>query len=177
MEVLALDPGNLRSALVALRGPHVLFTRHEENAALKDWLTCQHREGATAGRVLVIEQVASMGMAVGEEVFETVFWSGRFAEAWAGEFARVPRREVKLALCHHQRATDSNIRTALLDIYGPGKDLAVGTKKNPGPLFGFRADLWAALALGLTYQTLKGIDVTSGRHQIREEAARARTRG
>ena len=28
----------------------------------------------------VIEQIESMGMAVGAEVFETVFWSGRFAQ-------------------------------------------------------------------------------------------------
>ena len=39
-----------------------------------------------------------------------------------------------------------NIRQALIDRFGPQ-----GSKKNPGPTFGFGGDTWAALAVGATY--------------------------
>ena len=50
------------------------------------WFAKQPNEGVLAmlagyrsgSDVLVIERIASYGMAVGAEVFETVYWSGRF---------------------------------------------------------------------------------------------------
>jgi hypothetical protein len=99
----------------------------------------------------VIEQVASYGMPVGSEVFETVYWSGRFAEAYgAGRVHRVPRLQIKLHLCHDSRAKDGNIRQALVDKFG-GKDKAIGKKASPGPLYGVSGDVWAALALAVTW--------------------------
>jgi hypothetical protein len=56
-----------------------------------------------------------------------------------------------LQLCGSSRANDATIRQALLDRYGPGREKAVGTKANPGPLYGIKADLWQALALAVTY--------------------------
>ncbi len=102
--------------------------------------------------ILVIEQIESFGMAVGREVFETVFWTGRFAEAWCPKrFERMPRREVKQHLCRSARATDSNIRQALIDRFGPGTDKAFGKKKAPGPLFGITGHKIAALAVAITW--------------------------
>jgi hypothetical protein len=101
----------------------------------------------------VIEQIAGMGMAVGQEVFETCVWSGRFWQAMEErgmQVARLPRREVKLHLCGSCRAKDANVRQALIDRYG-GKEKAIGNKANPGPLRGISADVWAALAVGVTY--------------------------
>jgi hypothetical protein len=90
-------------------------------------------------------------MAVGEEVFETVFWSGRFAEAVNPvPVARLGRRAVKLAICGDSRAKDPNIRQALIDRYG-GKECAIGTKHLPGPLHAIVRDVWAALALGVAW--------------------------
>ena len=98
----------------------------------------------------VIEQVASYGMPVGEEVFETVFWSGRFAEAYgAARVKRMPRLKVKMHLCHDSRAKDGNIRQAVIDRFGGAS--AIGKKATPGPLYGVSGDVWAALALALTY--------------------------
>jgi hypothetical protein len=90
-------------------------------------------------------------MAVGEEVFETVFWSGRFAEAVDPVPVRhLGRRAVKLTICGDARAKDPNIRQALIDRSG-GTERAIGTKAAPGPLHAIVRDVWAALALGLAW--------------------------
>lgn len=102
-----------------------------------------------------IEMIASYGMAVGAEVFETCVWIGRFAERWeamgdVGAARRVFRRDVKMHLCGNNKAKDGNIRQALIDKFGGTKEAAIGKKATPGPLYGVRADEWAALALAVT---------------------------
>lgn len=99
---------------------------------------------------LAIEMIASYGMAVGKEVFETCVWIGRFSQAWGQRVELVYRREVKLHLCNSARAKDANVRQALIDRFGPGKLKAVGLKTKPGPLYGIRKDLWAALGVAVT---------------------------
>ena len=92
--------------------------------------------------------IASYGMAVGATVFETVFWIGQFYAA-AQQYnnrSRIKRMDVKMNLCHTSRAKDGNIRQALIDRFG-----IVGTKKAPGWFYGFKADMWAAYAVGVTY--------------------------
>lgn len=149
--VYGLDPGNKRSALVGLipgKAPEPYLL---DNETLRRFLLQMPR---ARGQVLVIEQVRSYGMAVGAEVFDTVHWSGRFHECWPGHVELLPRQEVKLHLCGQARAKDANIRQALIDRYGPGKEKAIGRKATPGPLYGFKADLWAALAVAVTWRDL-----------------------
>ena len=150
--ILAIDPGPERSAWLhfdartgGLTHPTNLgiWPNHE----VVDFL----RPIAGYCDAVVIEQVASYGMPVGAEVFETVFWSGRFAEACRNvPVHRIPRLTVKLHLCHSPKANDATIRAALIDRFG-GKDKAIGRKATPGPLYGIHADLWAALALAVTF--------------------------
>jgi hypothetical protein len=92
--------------------------------------------------------VASYGMPVGESIFETVFWIGRFWEETGNitRKARIYRKDVKMNLCGSMKAKDSNIRQALIDRFG-----VVGVKKNPGWFYGFKADIWSAYAVGVTY--------------------------
>lgn len=154
MRVLAIDPGTTESAYVVFNGERVLDSAILDNAALLDMIKpFAGIDGRTAH--LAIEMVESFGMPVGREVFETVFWIGRFCQAWAsvGPFARVTRREVKMYLCQNSRAKDGNIRQALLDKLGPQ-----GTKKEPGPTYGMRSHLWSALAVAVTFaETRAGV--------------------
>lgn len=145
--ILAIDPGPERSAYVVYDGARVVEHAIAPNRDVL--LVVGYRDlGATR---LVVEMIASYGMAVGHEVFETCIWIGRFMERWMGPVERLVRRDVKMHLCGNNSAKDSNVRAALLDKFGPGKKKAVGTKANPGPLYGIKADEWAALALAVTF--------------------------
>ena len=99
--------------------------------------------------LLVIEMIASYGMPVGREVFETCVHIGRFIERFGRPHKMIYRMDVKSGLCHSAKASDANVHAVLMDLYGPGKQ-AVGTKKNPGPLYGIVKDLWSALAVAVT---------------------------
>jgi len=94
--------------------------------------------------IVAIEMIASYGMSVGKEVFETCYMIGRLMEVLrlSSSIRRVYRQDVKLALCGSVRAKDSNIRQSLIDRLGPP-----GTKKAPGPTYGVSGHAWAALAV------------------------------
>lgn len=129
--------------MVIWDGESVRYFQHIPNHAI----LANFRHWDYKGIEMVIEKVACYGMPVGEEVFETVFWSGRFAQAYGAERThQMPRIEVKSHLCHNSRAKDANIRQALIDRFGKP-----GTKKHPGTLYGITGDLWAALAVAVTW--------------------------
>lgn len=152
MKVLAIDPGNEFSAYTLWDGTTILEKGKVEN---KDMITiiftlCRYQHVVDH---LVIEMVASYGMAVGQTVFDTCVWIGRFQQLGAEydiETHLVFRRDVKLYWCGQTRAKDSNIIQAIKDRYGEK-----GTKKH-----GFnkvyndekekmKADIWQAFALAV----------------------------
>lgn len=144
---LALDPGTTETGFVFFQRPDRILDSgtmpNEDILGLFDDETCCDR--------LVIEMISSYGMAVGRETFETVFWIGRFYEAWLQTWMfrpdplRILRKDVKLHLCHDMRAKDTHIWTALTDRFG-----LPGTKKDKGVLYGVRSHARAALALAVT---------------------------
>lgn len=150
--ILAIDPGSEQSAYVLYEAGRILAHGIVPNGAVVD-LFGDSFEAFMASDV-VIEQIASYGMPVGREVFDTVFWCGRFYQAaWdAGwrDLHQMPRREVKLHLCQSARAKDANVRQALLDRFG-GEKAAKGCKASPGPLYGLRKDEWQAAALAVAW--------------------------
>lgn len=164
MRVLAIDPGPEMSAWCiydAYDGRPVVWATDENYIVLS-----MLEEAGVHGRgndfasceVCVIEMIASYGMPVGKEVFETVLWIGRYDQEWmrgicsGGERAElVYRMDVKTHLCHSAKATDSNIRQALIDRFGPGKEKAIGLKNSPGPLYKMDEHCRSALAVALLY--------------------------
>ncbi len=143
--ILAIDPGSAQSAWLQYDGSSPGSFGITANEVLAKAL----RSGGLPD-VVVIEKIESYGMAVGAEVFDTVWWAGRFAEAASRvPVVMLPRRAVKLALCGDSRAKDANIRQALIDRFGGSA--AVGRKAAPGPLYGISRDVWSALAIAVTY--------------------------
>lgn len=146
MRILAIDPGQSQSSwvLYETREKRVCHSGTAENRLVVDTL---HRPGPDW---VVIEMVASYGMPVGREVFDTCVWIGRFIEARTMTkphgLSLLYRKDVKLHLCGSPRANDGTIRKALMDKLGPK-----GTKKKPGPLYGIKNDQWQALALAVTW--------------------------
>jgi hypothetical protein len=154
--LLAIDPGTTESGWVLLgdgsgRGS-VVASGVWANDELLQRLGSEVI--ADTADECAIEMIASYGMAVGREVFETCCWIGRFEQAWFRTHGRYPtrvyRQQVKLHLCGNSRAKDANIRQALLDLIGPQ-----GTKKAPGPTYGIKSHAWAALAVGATHLNLR----------------------
>lgn len=141
---LAIDPGTTESGWVLLGadGVPLEFGKTANEELLEDVIHSRAGE-------LVIEMVASYGMPVGAEVFETCVWIGRFLQAHGGRGRLIYRRDVKLHMCGVTRAKDGNIRQAVIDRFG-GKDKAIGKKAAPGPCYGMAGDVWQALALALT---------------------------
>lgn len=150
--VLAYDPGNKETAWVLFDGTTVIDSGYVENSRAYEPLSLLSK-----GEQVAIEMIASYGMAVGAEVFETAVWVGKIerqAEIMGLVTRRIFRMECKMNLCHNSRAKDPNIRQALIDRFG-----APGTKKKPGPLFGISGDKWAALAVAVTFydKHIKGV--------------------
>lgn len=143
--VLAIDPGPTDSAFVVARDSDLVFLGFNIVPSVETLsIIAQYRPD-----IVVCEDIKSYGMAVGESVFETCRWIGEYRHMTriAGkEWHTVNRIDEKKTICHNTKAKDGNIRQALIDRFGPP-----GTKKHPGKLFGFRADLWAALAVLVTY--------------------------
>lgn len=150
--IFAIDPGNTDSAYCLMDAETYAPLRFakSENAQIRKALEaalCEYGLDVT----VVIERIASYGMAVGKEVFETCEWIGRFAEcAERGCNATVEyvyRKDEKLTICNSPKANDSNIRRALIDRFARfdfknGK----GTKSAPDTFYGFKADCWSAFA-------------------------------
>jgi len=107
---------------------------------------------AKAVDALVIEQIKSYGNAMGQSTIDTIFWSGRFAEAFVGKFYLLPRVEVKKHLCHTGAAKDTNVKQALVDRFAYGvRNHGKGIKSDPGFFYGFVGDVYAAMGVAVTW--------------------------
>lgn len=150
--ILAVDPGTEKTAWVVMDGDTKQIIDHgiTQNASMFDVLNKAQGSpdvGHHGVTHMAIEMMASMGMAVGQSVFETAVWIGRFIQEWityGNTYELVYRADEKLHLCGHPRAKDSNIRQAIMDSYGHDP---VGNKRNPGPLYGISKDEWSAIAV------------------------------
>lgn len=156
--ILAIDPANIESGFVLTDNNLKVIEKgkikNEELAEKirmdKFWYDSKEDEED----YIAIEMIASYGLAVGKEVFDTCVWIGRFIEAIPNgiEPTLIYRQDEKLNLCGSKRAKDTNIRQALIDRFAK-HDLknGKGTKKNQDWFYGFKADMWAAYAVAVTF--------------------------
>lgn len=150
--ILAIDPGNTESAYCFIDEKTykpIKFAKTHNDNILKIIKEETYNK-------LIVEMIASYGMAVGKEVFDTCVWIGRFIQENNFHENRnheyIYRKEEKINLCGSMKAKDSNIRKALIDRFATfdfknGK----GTKKQNDWFYGFSKDIWSAYAVGITY--------------------------
>lgn len=155
MKVFAIDPGNVYSAYCVvdaetLRPLDFAKVPNEElREYIKDFRFDENDRAA-------VEMLQSYGNLIGKDVLDTAVWIGRFAERLDRKLLHpaemVYRMEEKMHICHSPKAGDAEIRRALIDRFCKhdfrnGK----GTKKSPDWFYGFKADVWAAYAVALTF--------------------------
>lgn len=152
--ILAIDPGNEQSAWILYDRQNKMPVKFgkEPNDIVLEVL----KKNKDKTNELAIEMIASYGMAVGQSVFETCVWVGRFIQLWTeinqkNKIKKIYRKDVKIHICQTMKAKDSNIRQAIMDRYGSTREIAIGKKNNPGPLYGISNDVWAALGVAITY--------------------------
>lgn len=154
-KVIAIDPGNTKSAYCIIDADTLrpqLFGILENEALRKEIraMKFEEEDGAT------IEMIQSYGNLIGKDVLDTVFWIGRLYETLRRKVYQKPqliyRVEEKTHICHDSKAGDPNIRRALIDRFAK-HDFRTGrgTLKNPDWFYGFKDDIWAAYAVGLTF--------------------------
>jgi len=159
MNVIAIDPGPTRSAFVTVRHGSTIPVSGGiyENHELLSWLSTWSE--ILGYRFIAIEGVKSYMQRIGQETLDTAFWSGRFAEVVITDpnvqVFRIFRKDVRKTVCGNGAAKDADIRAAMIDLYG-GKEKAIGNKKNRGPLYGVKKDMWQAL--GLAHAFIDGAD-------------------
>lgn len=160
--ILAIDPGNIESGVVVIRERDLkpLVAEKITNEELLDNLLMDRYERLEESEYIshvAIEMIASYGMAVGQSVFETCVWIGRFIQALEDNYYNdslkfIYRKDEKMNLCNSMKAKDSNIIQALIDRFAPNTpNKGKGSKKEPGWFYGFKKDIWQAYAVGVTY--------------------------
>lgn len=157
MKVLAVDPGNVKSAfaLYDSSANELLTFGKQSNANVRAYLVEASMFGLA--EVLVIEFPRPRGQPMYYQLVDTIFWIGRFVEAYAERWEPCDRKDVKMCLCGNTKANDSQIRMAVINRFkgvlpiGGGKVPEIGNTKQQGPLYGVSRDIWQALAVAITY--------------------------
>lgn len=152
--LLAIDPGPVESAYVII---DTADCRPIEFGKLPNADLMQRLHGgdiALNPPRVAIEMIASYGMPVGADVFETCVHIGRFAQFLETRIDTpidfIKRHPVKIHHCHSSKANDSNIRRALADRFAPRTaNFGKGSKAEPGFFYGFHSDIWAAFAVAV----------------------------
>jgi len=158
MNILSIDPGNKQSGYYYVSKKDKRLFDLIDNEILLNLINKQY------GIIdkLVIEMVASYGMAVGQTIFDTCVWIGRFQQVAVMnniEVELVYRKDVKLHLCNSVRAKDSNVKQALIDRFAmnPNINHGKGHKSSPDFFYGFKKDIWQAFALWVYYNDIQEV--------------------
>ena len=161
--MIAIDPGDIKSAYVTLNSEGEITDKGKVD---NDWLLKKLASKNKPWSIerLVIEYPKPRGQAMYTQLVDTIFWIGRFVQAWGGTWSKIDRKDVKMVLCGRSNAKDSNVRAALISLFaahkkqGGGKIPQIGTKSQPGPLYGFVADTWQALGVAMAWRELQEPD-------------------
>jgi len=177
MKIFAIDPGSEKSSFVIWDPARDIILEHGLDVG--NGILIQRVRTLEEQMHLVIERIASQGMIVGQETFDTADYVGALGEAYVHKYLvhKIFRRTIRIWCCGSPTAGDSNIRRFVIDRYH-GEAQAIGGKKcpkckgkgwfgsgrkecpvckgakwryPPGKLFGIAADEWQAMALAIYF--------------------------
>ena len=154
MNILAIDPGDEKTAVCVidtetLKPVHFTIS---DNWYYESYLLMEIVKMYKID-IVAIEMISSYGMSVGRHVFDTCVWIGRFIQMLKKHSCNyVYRYEEKKHILGQISGNDKMIRRALIDRFAvhdfkTGK----GVRNNPDFFHGFKKDVWAAYAVGLTF--------------------------
>ena len=149
LKVLSIDPANVQTA-------YVLFCSDSwkiyDKGIIpnKDFLKLLEQGDYDE---VALEIIVNMGIS-GKSLYDTAEMVGMITyivRKKGKPLHRISRNEVKKhfkvkrsSKHNKQPSADSQIRTSLIERFGK-----VGTKGNPGYFYGFKADKWAAMSVGV----------------------------
>ena len=151
MNLIAIDPGPEQSGIVYMVDGKLKDADILENEYLCDalgdmelWPLCEH---------LAIEMPQSRGNIIPQTVLDTCVWVGRFRQVAGIPSTPMFPSTIRTWLCGKPAVTKAAVKQALKDHFGE-----VGTKKNPGPLFGIGSaedHKWSALAVARAWYMMQ----------------------
>jgi hypothetical protein len=145
--ILAIDPGNFKSA-------YVVWNPEKQEISYKaivenDYMITLIKRNHAAFDMILIEMIASYGMPVGKEIFDTCRFIGEleaYCKVFDARYQLAYRKDVKLHHCGTLQSNDSSIIKALTTKYGEK-----GKKDKQGLTYGLAADMWQAFAIATYY--------------------------
>lgn len=173
--IIGIDPGPLTSGLVvyhqpegAVHGRVVLSNARacllDIRAQLTTYALQAHHEGAELHVVIERTQAGPPSTAV-VRTTEVVGRLMEMCEVRALAYWLYYRRQVLQALgCATKGNKDSLVRTALLEVHGGFRQVAIGTKRSPGPLYGVSSHAWQALGVVLAHIILPAFNTEDTTH-------------
>jgi hypothetical protein len=149
MIVLAIDPGPVTCGVVLYDSTARQVLNSYKAATVDEALSLCRGLEYDRIELVAIERVQSMGQA-GASLLQTSEVVGRLHQRALDSGLPVVllyRREVCSHLHVHGAGKDAQVRQRMIEAHGGSQELAVGTKRNPGPLYGVASHAWQALGL------------------------------
>jgi hypothetical protein len=162
MIVLAIDPGNESTAFIIWDSKQKIILNKNKLSNCEFLNLLRQHSFQDTIEIVAIEMISSYGMAVGQEIFDSCVWLGRYVEICSKmglKYKFIFRKTIKMHHCGSVQAKDGNVNKVLQQKYGkdnstkePNKVyINEFTEKNNSAKY-MNNDLWAAFALA-TYIT------------------------
>jgi len=168
--IVGIDPGSSDSGVVGYNSKNnsIEFSAHMSNNELIENLRGNFTIKKNKWDLVAIEDIECMMLKVGKTTFDTCKWIGRFQEAYrtfsGKEALLISRGDEKIVICGCKTFVnpetgsrcgilDKHIRLSLIEMFpetGGGRIPQIGTKKQPGPLYGMSNHTWSALSVAIT---------------------------
>lgn len=161
--IVAIDPGPEKTGVLSISKFEnvggVIFPRVDYNVHIPNIDVTALNSDFSPN--VVIEMPEPRGMPVGKDVFDTIYWAGRFTQHFKSihcDVYHMNPRGIKIAICGVAKAKDPSIREAILDILDPNRvygKYGRGKKGANGPLYGIVDHSFACMRMAIAYMLLK----------------------